>query len=134
MAPRVHRSDLITGIVIFAHGSRVESANEAVRVFARAIAGRGAAAEVEPAFLELGEPDLKAAVASLVSRGVKLILVIPYFLTLGMHLQRDLPALVESAASLYPGVEFRVTPPLDGHPALAQVVLDRAADALAGWL
>jgi hypothetical protein len=30
-------------------------------------------------------------------------------------------------------VEIRITPPLDGHPALAQALLDRAHVALTGW-
>jgi hypothetical protein len=30
-------------------------------------------------------------------------------------------------------VEIRVTPPLDGHPALLQVLLDRAQAAFIDW-
>ena len=48
------------------------------------------------------------------------IVVILYFLTLGTHLQRDLPKLVEQARAAHPGVRIQVTPPLDGHPALLE--------------
>jgi sirohydrochlorin ferrochelatase len=120
------------GIVIFAHGSSVPSANEAVKMVADAAAAAGSFAHVETAFLE-AKPDLAEAVARLAESGVRKILVVPYFLTLGIHLQRDLPAIVEQLAQTYPNVEIRVTPPLDGHPALQQVLLDRALAALADW-
>jgi sirohydrochlorin ferrochelatase len=121
-----------TGIVIFAHGSSVASANQAVRIVAEAAATAGAFEQVETAFLE-ARPNLAEAVARLANSGVRRILVVPYFLTLGMHLQRDLPAIVEQLAKAHENVEIRVTAPLDGHPALVQVLLDRAQAALTGW-
>ncbi|MGA3074194.1 MAG: CbiX/SirB N-terminal domain-containing protein [Bryobacteraceae bacterium] len=121
-----------TGIVIFAHGSSVASANEAVRVVAEAAAATGGFEHVETAFLE-ARPDLDEAVARLADSGVKRILVVPYFLTLGIHLQRDLPAIVKQLSRAHQNVEIRVTAPLDGHPALVRVLLDRAHAALADW-
>jgi len=119
----------MTGFIVFAHGSRVESANQTVRdIAARMAAARGDI--VEPAFLELGEPDLAGATARLVARGASRIVVIPYFLTLGTHMQRDLPRLAEDAASRNGGIELDVTSPLDGHPALLEALLDRASEAL----
>jgi sirohydrochlorin ferrochelatase len=123
---------VITGIVIFAHGSSVPSANEAVRSVAEAVAASGAFALMETAFLE-AQPDLAEAVARLAGSGATRILVVPYFLTLGIHLQRDLPAIVAQLGSVHRNVEIRVTPPLDGHPALAQILLDRAGEALIDW-
>jgi sirohydrochlorin ferrochelatase len=122
----------MTGFIVFAHGSRVESANQAVRDVASRMAASSQHA-VEPAFLELGQPDLAGAVQRLIAaRGVSRIVVIPYFLTLGTHLQRDLPRLVKEAARAFAGdVQMEVTPPLDGHPALLEALLDRASHALA---
>ena len=118
------------GFVLFAHGSRVETANDAVREVAAELARSGGYA-VAAAFLELGKPDLAGAVDTLVLAGISRIIVIPYFLTLGTHLQRDLPRLVRDSARKHVTLEMEVTPPLDGHPALLQVLLDRANEALA---
>jgi sirohydrochlorin ferrochelatase len=115
------------GFIIFAHGSRIEPANEAVRSVAAQFAHAGGFEHVAAAFLELGKPDLNGAAAALAGRGVREVVVIPYFLTLGTHLERDLPKLVARAAAAHPGVDLRMTPPLDGHPALVQILLDRAA-------
>ncbi|MFN3326515.1 MAG: sirohydrochlorin chelatase [Bryobacteraceae bacterium] len=119
-----------TGIAIFAHGSSVEAANEAVRAVTAAMARAGGFDLVEPAFLELAQPDLARAVETLVGRGATRILVIPYFLTLGIHLQRDLPRIVGELLRIHRNVRIHVTPPLDGHPALLDALLDRARDGL----
>jgi len=121
----------MTAFVVFGHGSRIESANQSVRQVASRLAANGNFV-VEPAFLELGQPDLPGAVDALAARGASRIIVIPYFLTLGTHLQRDLPKLMEASAARHPLVSMEMTDPLDGHPALLDVLLDLAQRALTG--
>lgn len=118
-----------TGFVVFAHGSSIESANEAVRAVTAEFARAGDFKLVEPAFLEQAEPDLAAAVARLAAAGATRVVVLPYFLTLGLHLQRDLPRIVDSIAGRNPGVRIEVAAPLDGHPGLLKALLDRAGEA-----
>lgn len=114
------------GIVVFAHGSRIESANEAVRTVAAELARRGGLPWVEAAFLELGQPDLEGAVLRLEEQGASSILVIPYFLTLGTHLERDLPRIVRDIEQKHKGLSIQVAPPLDGHPGLVEILLERS--------
>ena len=122
------------GYIVFGHGSSVESANDAVRSMAAQLARRSGYVSVEPAFLEGGRPDLRGAVETLARREIQQVIVIPYFLTLGMHLQRDLPRLVEELRALHPGMEIQVTAPLDGHPALIDALVGRAREASEGKL
>ena len=119
----------MTGFIVFAHGSRIESANQAVRDVTSQMAASGQHV-VEAAFLELGQPDLTGATALLIARGAKSIVVIPYFLTLGTHMQRDLPRLARDASRAHGGIEMRITAPLGGHPALVEALLARAIQAL----
>jgi sirohydrochlorin ferrochelatase len=121
---------LSIAIILFAHGSRVESANEAVRKVAAELASAGEYALVEAAFLELGKPDLAGAVSAVAAKGAKRVVVIPYFLTMGTHLRRDLPRLIDGVALAHPNLEIRITPPLDGHPALVRVLLDLAKSGI----
>jgi sirohydrochlorin ferrochelatase len=118
-----------TAFILFAHGSSVESANAAVRAVAQSLAGSEGLESVQAAFLEQGRPNLEEAVATVAGLGASRIAVVPYFLTLGLHMQRDLPRIIERLSSLYPGIEFCVTPPLDGHPALITALRDRVASA-----
>ena len=117
----------MTALVVFAHGSPIESANEAVRSFCAEVARAGNFRLIAAAFLESGRPDLAGAVSSLVLEGATRVIVVPYFLTLGLHLQRDLPRIVDEIASSRHDLTLEIAPPLDGHPALVQIVLDRAA-------
>jgi sirohydrochlorin ferrochelatase len=104
----------------------VPSANEAVKAVAAEAARLGEWDACETAFLEAA-PLLKDAVASLARQGIESILVLPYFLTLGIHLQRDLPKLVDALEHEY-GVAIRVAPPLDGHAALSRILVERASE------
>src|SRR5277367_4836450 len=104
-----------TAYIVFAHGSSVESANDAVRSATREAARRGEWGAFGTAFLGGGRPSLAEAVEGLAAQGASRFVVIPYFLTLGLHLERDLPALIEDLKRSHPGFEFEVTPPLDGH-------------------
>jgi sirohydrochlorin ferrochelatase len=115
--------------IVFAHGSSVESANDAVRAVAHQAADRGHWRTFAAAFLEGGSPSLADAVDELAAKGTSRIVVIPYFLTLGLHLQRDLPRLIEEIKRRHPGVEIEVTAPLDGHPSMAEALVDRAKDS-----
>jgi len=119
-----------TGLIVFAHGSRVESANEAVRSVAAQLARAGGFAHVAAAFLELGQPDLLAAADKLVTLGVNRIVVLPYFLTPGLHMERDLAPLLDKIAAKHPDVAVTATPSLDGHPGLVQALVDRAREAI----
>lgn len=114
-------------IIVFGHGSSVESANAAVKAVAADAAKSGGWLQYETAFLE-AEPRLNQAVAKLASAGATDILVLPYFLTLGIHLQRDLPKLVDFLAREH-RVSIRVAPPLDGHSELHRILVDRAREA-----
>ena len=103
-----------TGYIVFAHGSSIESANEAVRVVAAEMARRGGLEIVEAAFLEGGTPSLAGALASMADR-VSHVVVVPYFLTLGLHLKRDLPRLIDEVKLAHPGVQIEVKLPLLAH-------------------
>jgi sirohydrochlorin ferrochelatase len=123
---------IATAIVLFAHGSRVEEANAGVRELAREVEGRGPYAYVRAAFLELAAPNLAAAVREAAVAGFNRIVVIPYFLTLGLHLRRDLPSLVRAEKEEFPELEIVVGQPLEGHPLMASIILERIEDTNRG--
>lgn len=123
-------ADHKAGLVVFAHGSSVEQANEAVRQVAGRAAQRSGFELWTAAFLELAQPDLAAAVEELLARGAERIIVTPYFLTMGIHLQRDLPQIAAAVSARHRGLEIVCTEPLDGHPALESILSERALGAL----
>ncbi len=117
--------DVTTAVLLIAHGSRHDPANEDLRRIAARLADEGTYPIVEPAFLELAEPEIPTAGARCVARGASRVLMIPYFLSMGVHLTRDLTAARDALARQHPGVEFRLGPPLGPHPLLDRLVRER---------
>ncbi len=115
-----------TAVLLIAHGSRHDPANEDLRRMASRLAERGDYRIVEPAFLELAGPDIAAGGDRCVDRGAARVLMVPYFLSAGVHLIRDLTAARDALSRRHPAVEFRLGPPLGPDPLLERLVADRA--------
>ena len=117
-----------TGIVLFAHGSSVEGANRSVEDLAGKVRTTGPYNHVSAAFLELARPNLSTALDRAVEAGLKRVIIIPYFLTMGVHLQQDLPRLVEEERRRHPNLEITVADSLEGHPLMASIILERVQE------
>jgi len=120
-----------TAIIIFAHGSKVKEANDTIARLASEVS-RNARLPANAAFLDVAQPDLKAAVAHAVQAGARKVLIVPCFLVFGVHVREDLPRLVGLLEAAHPGVEIIVSQPLEGHPGLAEILASRVREALAG--
>ena len=118
-----------TAIIVFAHGSAVPEANGEVARLAEEVARR-ARCPARPAFLELAQPDLAAAVAESVEAGARRVVVVPYFLTMGVHVRRDLSRLIAEQQARFPGLDIRAGQSLEGYPGMADALLDRVRQAL----
>lgn len=116
-----------TAILLIAHGSRHEAANDELRDLAARIEAQGKYPIVEASFLELAEPDITTGAIRCVNKGATRVLMVPYFLSAGVHLLRDLTAARDALAGLHPKVEFRLGPPLGPHPLLDALVAERIA-------
>jgi sirohydrochlorin ferrochelatase len=123
-------TDKTLGIVLFAHGSSVEEANLSVHELARQIQDQGPYGYVRAAFLDVVQPDLDTAIAEVVTAGLRRVIVIPYFLTMGIHLQRDLPSLVAPQKEKYPDLEIEIGRSLDAHPLMASIILGRVREVI----
>ena len=124
------KENVATAIILFGHGSRVEDANEGVRSLARQIEEAGPYRHVRAAFLELGQPNLAGAVDEAVSAGFELVIVIPFFLTLGIHLRRDLPNLIAPLKQKHTQAQIKVGQSLEGHPMMASIILSRVEEVI----
>jgi sirohydrochlorin ferrochelatase len=120
---------MATALLLIAHGSRQEDANADLYGVVGEMRRRGRHALVEAAFLELAEPTVEQGAAACVRAGATRVILLPYFLSAGVHVRRDLAALRAHLAAEHPGVEFRLAEPLGPHPLLAEIVAERARDA-----
>ncbi|MDG3003404.1 sirohydrochlorin chelatase [Paludisphaera mucosa] len=121
-----------TAVLLIAHGSRREEANADLRDLAERLAAGGRHCIVEACFLELAEPDISSGGARCVARGAMRVFLIPYFLSAGVHLLRDLTAARDDLASRHPGIVFVLGPPLGPHPLLDLLVDARVQELWSG--
>jgi sirohydrochlorin ferrochelatase len=118
-----------TALLLIAHGSRQAEANGDLLHVAAALEGRGHAV-VEASFLELAEPGIEEGGARCVARGAERVVLVPYFLSAGTHVRRDLAAARDRLAARFPAVEFRLAEPLGRHPLVLDVVAERIREIL----
>ena len=123
---------MTTALLLIAHGSRNAAANDDLFHLADALRRRGEYGVVEPAFRERAEPTIDAAGRRCVEQGARRVVLLPYFLSAGVHVRRDLADARGRLARRYPRVEFRLAEPLGRHPLLLQVVAERAREAERG--
>ncbi|MFC4766363.1 sirohydrochlorin chelatase [Effusibacillus consociatus] len=117
--------EMKTGVVLVAHGSREPSANEELVRIAELLNQDPDYQIVQPAYLELAEPDIPTGIDLCVKKGADRVIVVPYFLLAGSHVREDLPRLVADASARHPGIPIRLVESLGYHPVLTDIVLDR---------
>jgi sirohydrochlorin ferrochelatase len=124
-----------TAILLMAHGSRIAEANDAALEIAAQVKQMTGYDIVEVSFREQHLPNIQAGIDACVAQGAQRVLLMPYFLFVGAHVQEDLPAEMAEAKRRYPQVEFAMGKHLGAHRKLAEVVVERVAEALTvtGW-
>ncbi len=129
--PRELRAE--TTVLLVGRGSTDPDANAEVVKVARLLwEGRGLAG-VETAFVSLAAPDVPSGLERCRLLGAKRIVVLPYFLFTGI-----LPTRVEQQAAdwaaAHSGVDVRQAAVMGASEELAELVLERYREALAGDL
>ena len=119
-----------SGLVVLAHGSSLPQWHASVQRLVAALAP-GAGGWARAAYLAPAAPALAAVAEEAAAAGLRRLVVVPYFLADGLHVTRDIPALVDAARQRHPALDIRLTASLEGHPALRTAVYARAAEAAA---
>ncbi|MEW2378860.1 uroporphyrinogen-III C-methyltransferase [Micromonospora sp. NPDC047812] len=120
-----------TWVALIGRGSTDPDANAEVAKVARLLwEGRGYAG-VEPGFVSLAEPSVPAVLERLRRLGARRIVVAPYFLFAGVLPDR-IVAQSTAFAAAHPELDVRVADLIGDCDALADLVLERHAEARRG--
>lgn len=117
-------------VILFGHGARDSRWREPFDRLAQLWRAQHADVPVELAFLEMMQPTLEDAVASLVSQGATQISVVPVFFGQGGHLRNDFPVLLDACKSKYPEITLSATPAVGEDLAVLQAIVDFGARSL----
>jgi sirohydrochlorin ferrochelatase len=119
-----------TAILLIAHGSREPEANADLEHVAAEMRKRARCKIAVASYLEIAEPGIVEGGRRCVEAGARCIVMLPYFLSAGTHVRRDLAAAQTKLAKMFPNVEFLLAEPLGPHPLMIQVVMDRFREVL----
>src|SRR5262249_27520870 len=98
--------DRQTALLLIAHGSREAEANADLEKLAAQLKRSSPYAIVESSFLELAEPTIDRAADRCITQGANVIVLVPYFLSAGVHVQRDLNGIKRRLGERYAKVTF----------------------------
>jgi sirohydrochlorin cobaltochelatase len=118
----------VRGLILFAHGAREAAWAAPFEAVAARVRVERHGWHVVLAYLELMQPALPAAAASLVQAGCTRVDIVPMFLGSGGHVRRDLPLLMHQLRERHPGVQWSLHGAIGEHPdvidAMALAALD----------
>ena len=117
-------------IILFGHGARDARWREPFDRLASLWGEQHGTIPGELAFLEMMQPSLEEAVASLVARGALEITVVPVFFGQGGHLRNDFPVLLAGCQQKFPQIILSATPAVGEDLAVLQAIVDFGARAL----
>ena len=116
-------------VLLIAHGSRRAEANADLLTLAERVVSQGGYAIVEVAYLELTPPTIAEGGRACVQRGATRVLMMPYFLSAGVHVVQDMEIARQALLAEFPHVQFDLCPHLGLHPLMTQIVLSRLEEA-----
>ena len=113
-------------LVLVAHGSRRQASNEEVITLTKAMAEhmKEDFPIIAAGFLELTEPLIPDAIDLCVQQGATDVCVLPYFLSAGRHVQKDVPAEVDKARKMHSHVPMQVLTHIGGSTLMIDLIRD----------
>ena len=80
---------------------------------------------VDAAYLELAAPSLADALDGAVEQGARRIVIYPYFLNSGNHVEQDIPEIVERYRTLHPNCRFELMPHFGTSPEIEGMITEQ---------
>jgi len=115
-------------LLLIAHGSKRQAANNDLVTLAEMLRDKNIFDQIEIAYLEVVEPTIPQGACACIEQGATEVLMFPYFLSAGNHVQHDLEQHRLQLANEYRHVRFTLCPPLGLHPLMIDIVCDRIAE------
>ena len=117
-------------LLLVAHGSRREESNIEIESLSEKISTLEPKEfdKVIPAFLEFASPSIPEAIKECTELGATKVTILPYFLSAGVHITRDIPNEITEACEGSPGLEIKVADYFGSRDEIAQILLKTALD------
>lgn len=111
-------------LVIVAHGSKREHSNNEVLELMNSLQHKikDEYPIIESSFLEFASPSIPKAIELCIQQGATQIKVLPYFLSAGKHVHKDIPQEAERAAMNNENISVEVLPHLGSSQMMVELL------------
>ncbi|MDH5477237.1 MAG: CbiX/SirB N-terminal domain-containing protein, partial [Nitrospinota bacterium] len=116
-------------VILMGHGSRVRGASQGMEAVADQLRQEEEFMAVEVCHMSRRGPFFPEALKKLADMGAREIILIPYFLHMGLHMRLDIPEMMQAEAAAYPGVRLVLGKHLGYDESLAALVKKRIAES-----
>jgi len=113
-------------LLIAAHGSRLSSSNDELQLLVEKVSANLDVAfdGVEVAFLEFASPSLDNVLVDFFKSQATEVVVLPYFLSAGIHVMNDIPREIQKALDQWPDKKITVLPHIGALDTMASVIVE----------
>ncbi len=116
-------------LILLAHGSRDVQWRKSFETFRDDLASELGKHSVSLAYLELIPPTLEEAIMEAVKEGVERIRVLPLFMAMGKHLDRDIPKQIQEITAKHLKLKIELLPAVTSYPAVYDAMKATAKQA-----
>ena len=117
-------------LLLVAHGSRRQESNLEIESLSKKIAKFESKEfdKVMPAFLEFASPSIPEAIKKCSEIGAAKVTILPYFLSAGVHITRDIPNEISEASQNTPGLDIQIANYFGSRDEIAEILMKTALD------
>ena len=117
-------------LILVAHGSRREESNLEVSSLSKKMLkfNSNQFDRVIPAFLEFASPSIPEAIEMCSKIDALKVTILPYFLSAGVHINRDIPEEVNKASKNFPNLKINVTSYFGSRDEIAELLMKTALE------
>lgn len=126
------------GLLLIGHGSKLPFNKELIEETARIISKKDGGFIVKSGFMSINTPSVQEKLEEFRSEDIDTLVVVPLFLAKGIHILRDIPAILGLEEGSWRGtfqlngrdVPLVYAEPIGSDPLLAELMLKNAYHAL----
>ncbi len=108
-------------MLLVGHGTRDERGANEFQELLSLVRQRLPTVDVQPAFIEICQPDIVGGLQQLIARGVAVVTVTPLLLFAAGHAKQDIPQAIERAKPVAGGVVLKQAGHLGCHPRVLEL-------------
>ena len=117
-------------LLLVAHGCRRQESNLEIESLSKKIAKIESKEfdKVMPVFLEFASPSIPEAIKKCSEIGAAKVTILPYFLSAGVHITRDIPNEISEASQNTPGLDIQIANYFGSRDEIAEILMKTALD------